>query len=478
MDSVQVRAGMHYPLPYDEGGEMPVSSSTKQITHPIGAVVGLDYRQNQAKYEETKNQPADVAQSVSVQQAEVAWQRLLAAGYSGSTTSSLQDVMSMDPLLLSMLVTQQMMGVSSSNVRALCEQLNRSTELQTFLRDKQVEKYQEQINKAIEQADQVRKSALCSAVFDWITSAIEIGIGVFKLLEAVATADPLSFAAGISYCSAGVAGIVKGGAEFALGLGANKADCEAIIHATGSIQSTCEYVAMGLDILQICRGIYVARGLIAGAEKEMSSSAGKTLVEAASQNSGEVGQQIKQIAENTAKGFVTELEATIEGNVSQYLARTMGRSTTVQGIEQLVEKTLESALKNVAQEISEKSVATAEKVLRKRVIISLGKALASSIIKDVTFPGLTTMRMALSGGQKIISGVTQWKAADLRKEIEGLIVMQRINDIKDNWTQERKKSQEKQLGDYLQQGSIAVSNATLIMEDYGSVLAKIACSRA
>lgn len=478
MDSVQVRAGMHYPLPYDEGEEMPVSSSTKQITHPIRSVVGLHHRQNRAKQAETESQQASVAQSVSAQQADAAWQRLLAAGYSGSTTSSIQDVISMDPLLLSMLVTQQMMSVSSSNVQALCEQLNRSTDLQTFLRNKQVEKYQEQINKAIEQADLVRKSALCSAVFDWINSAIEIGIGVFKLAEAVVTADPLAFAAGVAYCSAGAAGIVKGGAEFALGMGANKADCEAIIHAAGSVQSTSEYVAMGLDILQICRGIYVARGLISAAEKEMGSGAGKTLIEAVSQNSGEVGQQIKQIAENTTKSFITELEATLGGNISQYLARTMGRSTTVQGIEQLVGKTLENALKNVAQDVLEKGVAVAEKALRRRVMVSLGKALASSIIKDVTFPWLTTMRMALSGGQKITSGVAQWKAAGLRKEIEELIVMQRINDIKDNWTQERKKNQEKQLGDYLQQSSTTVSNATLIMEDYGAVLAKIACNRA
>lgn len=479
MDSVQARAGMHYPLPYDDEEEMPVSSSMKQPSYPIRSVAGLRYRQDDAgKKMETERQPSDVAQSVSAQQAEAAWQRLLAAGYSGSASSSLQDVMRMDPLLLSMLVTQQVMSVSSCNAQALCEQLNRATELQIFLRNKQVEKYQEQINKAIEQANQVRKSALCSAVFDWINSAIEIAIGVFKLAEAVATADPLALAAGIAYCSAGAAGIVKGGAEFALGLGANKADCEAIIHAAGSVQSTCEYVAMGLDILQICRGIYVARGLISAAEKEMGSGAGKVLVEAASQNSSEVGQQIKQIAENTAKGFVTELEATLEGNVSQYLARTMGRSSTVQGIEQLVEKTLTSALKNVAQEVLEKGVATAEKALRKRFMISLGKTLASSIIKDVTFPWLTTMRLALSGGQKITSGVAQWKAADLRKEIEKLIVMQRINDIKDNWTQERKKNQEKQLGDYLQQGSTAMTNATLIMEDYGAVLAKIACSRA
>lgn len=479
MDSIQTRAGMHYPLPYDDGEEMPASSSMNPASHPIRSVVGLRHRQDDAgKKMETERQQADVAQSVSAQQAEAAWQRLLAAGYSGSAPSSLQDVINMDPLLLSMLVTQQVMGVSSSNALALCEQLNRATELQTFLRNKQVEKYQEQINKAIEQADQVRKSALCSAVFDWINSAIAIGIGVLKLVEAVATADPLAFAAGIAYCSAGTAGIVKGGAEFALGMGANKADCEAIIHAAGSVQSTCEYVAMGLDILQICRGIYVARGLISAAEKEMGSGAGKTLVEAASRNSGEVGQQIKQIAENTAKGFVTECEATVEGNVSQYLARTMGRSATVQGIEQLVEKTLENALKNAAQEVLEQGVAAAEKALRRRFMISLGKALASCIIKHVTFRWLTTMRLALSGGQKITSGIAQWKAADLHKEIEELIVMQRINDIKDNWAQERKKNQEKQLGDYLQQSSTAVSNATLIMEDYGAVLAKIACSRA
>lgn len=111
-------------------------------------------------------------------------------------------------------------------------------------------------------------------------------------------------------------------------------------------------------------------------------------------------------------------------------------------------------------------------------MISLGKGLASCIIKDVTVTWLTKVRLAMSGGQKIISGIAQWKTVDLRKEIEELIVMQRINDIKDGWTQERKKNQEKQLGDYLQQSSTAVSNATLIMEDYGAVLAKIACSRA
>lgn len=139
---------------------------------------------------------------------------------------------------------------------------------------------------------------------------------------------------------------------------------------------------------------------------------------------------------------------------------------------------MESALKNTAKDVLEKGAAAAEKELHKRFIRSLGKGVAARIIKDVTFPWLTTARAALSGGQKITSGVAQWKAADLRKEIEELIVMQRINDIKDNWTQERKKNQEKQLGDYLQQNSTAVNSATSIMEDYGAVLAKIACNRA
>lgn len=483
MDSVQARAGVDYPLSYGDGDEMPFSSSTKQTTHPTRSVVGLHYRQHQAvKNVETESQQRGVAQSMNAQQAEAAWQRLLEAGYSGSASASLQDIMKMDPLLLSMLVTQQVMRVSSSNVTALCEQLNRATELQTFLRNKQVEKYQEQINKSIEQADQVRKSALCSAVFDWINSAIEIGIGVLKLVEAVATADPLAFAAGIAYCSAGAAGIVKGGAEFALGLGANKADCEAIIHTAGLVQSTCEYVAMGLDILQIGRGIYAARGLISAAEKEMGSGAGKALVEAVSQNTGEVGQQIKQIAENTAKQFVGKLELTLEGDANQYLARTMGRSFistgAEQGIENIVEKTLKSTLKNTAKDILKKGAAEAEKEFTDHFIKSLNKELSDIIRKNVTSPVLARVRGALSGGQKIVSGIAQWKAADLRKEIEELIVMQRINDIKDNWTQERKKNQEKQLGDYLQQSSTAVSNAVSIMEDYGTVLAKIACNRA
>lgn len=139
---------------------------------------------------------------------------------------------------------------------------------------------------------------------------------------------------------------------------------------------------------------------------------------------------------------------------------------------------MKSTLKNTAKDIFKKGAAEAEKAFTDHFIKSLNKELGDIIRKNVISPVLARVRGALSGGQKMVSGIAQLKVAYLRKELEELIVIQRINDIKDNWTQKRKKNQEKQLGDYLQQSSTAVSNAVSIMEDYGTALVKIACNRA
>lgn len=47
-----------------------------------------------------------------------------------------------------------------NNAQSLCQQLERATEVQNALRNKQVKEYQEQIQKAIEQEDKARKAGI------------------------------------------------------------------------------------------------------------------------------------------------------------------------------------------------------------------------------------------------------------------------------------------------------------------------------
>lgn len=46
--------------------------------------------------------------------------------------------------------------------------ITRSSDLQVFLRDQQVEDFQKQIAKAVEQGEKAKKAGVCAAVFDWI----------------------------------------------------------------------------------------------------------------------------------------------------------------------------------------------------------------------------------------------------------------------------------------------------------------------
>ncbi|MFI0488744.1 MAG: type III secretion system translocon subunit SctE [Yersinia sp. (in: enterobacteria)] len=191
-------------------------------------------------------------------QAEKALQRLLSTGSEGMHQPTLRDVMQMDPMVLSVMMTQLVLDLSSSNASSICKQLERATEVQSELRNKQVEKYQAQINDSVAQSDQARKAAIVNVIFSWIIAAVETVVGVLKIMEGLVTGNPLAVASGAAYLTAGVAGMVKAGAETALLLGADKETCNDIIKVAGTVQSASEGVALVLDVVQIGRGIRAA----------------------------------------------------------------------------------------------------------------------------------------------------------------------------------------------------------------------------
>ncbi|ECF7337088.1 SPI-2 type III secretion system translocon protein SseC, partial [Salmonella enterica subsp. enterica serovar 4,12:d:-] len=140
---------------------------------------------------------------ISLQEASNALKQLLDAVPGNHKRPSLPDFLHINPTVLSMMMTSLILNVFGNNAQSLCQQLERATEVQNALRNKQVKEYQEQIQKAIEQEDKARKAGIFGAIFDWITGIFETVIGALKVVEGFLSGNPAEMASGVAYMAAG-----------------------------------------------------------------------------------------------------------------------------------------------------------------------------------------------------------------------------------------------------------------------------------
>lgn len=458
------------------------STSCGALGHRLSATHGF----NEERYSLKENQ------YVSQQQAEAALQQLIGTGAAGARNPTIRDVLEMDPMVLSMMMTQLVLNNSGNTASSICKQLERATELQAELRNKQVAEYQEQINKAVEQADQARKAGLISAVFDWIIGGVEAVIGVLKIVEGFVTADPLAMADGAAYLAAGIAGMVKAGAETAMALGADKDTCNEIIKVAGIVQNACEGVALALDIMQIGRGIGAARAVTKAAGDVLEKEVGTQLIEAVAKGAEDelkvladkIGQEVgRMLGEDF--GMAVEREMVEVGDMAieaaahsaeaeANMVTRMGKSFTRAGVETLVKTAVEKAgkeLLNKGEEI------VAEK-LRDTILKELRQSIISTIIRDCSSKALIITRSCVGGANKISLSVVGIRTAELQRTIEKLIVQQGFIDFMQSWTEDRKKTQQKRLNEAYQDGANAMRSASDMIDNYGTVLANIAGARA
>lgn len=429
---------------------------------------------------------------VSMQEADNAFHKLMGSQSEGAKSPTVRDVLEMDPMMLSMMMTQLVLNVFGNNASALCQQLERATEVQAALRNKQVAEYQEQINKAIEQADQARKAGIFSAVFDWIISGIEAVVGVLKMVEGILTADPLALTDGAAYFSAGMAGMVKAGAETALLLGANKSVCNDVIKAAGTVQIACEGVALALDIMQIGRSISAARVITKAAEEVLDSGVGKALIDAVAKGAEselktlveEAGQEVSRVMgkdfgmalerEMVEAGDMAKEAAAHELEAESNMVRGIGKSFSRKGVAKLVETAIEDA----GMDLLKKSEEVVAKELRNAILQRIRRSIVKTVISDCTHKALLITRAMAGGANRISASIVAATSAKLQRDIERLIVQQGYIDFMQNWTEDRKKTQQKRLNETYQDGANSLRIASEIIDNSGTVLANIAGQRA
>ncbi|ENI0243881.1 type III secretion system translocon protein [Salmonella enterica] len=432
-----------------------------------------------------------VTRKISLQEADNALKELLDAVPGNHKSPSLPDILLIDPTVLSMMMTGVLLSVFGSSAQSLCQQLERATEVQNTLRDKQVKEYQEQIQKAIEQADKARKAGIFGAIFDWITGIFETVIGAFKVVEGFLSDNPLEMASGVAYMAAGCAGMVKAGAETAMLFGADPDTCKAIINVTSKIQLGCETVALVLDVFQIGRAFMATRALSGAAEKVLDSGFGEELAERmAGAGEAEIDALAeefgRQVCENFSKQFesldremvelgeMEEESAEFSRTAEKNMTRRAGKSFTKEGVKAMVKEAAKEALEKCAQE-GEKFLL---KNIRKQILVNMFKKIMSALLRDCSCKSLQAIRCATEGGNQTNAGVIKAEKAKLEKKIEQLITWQQFQDFIMEQIEGQKEMEQKRL-QALYKGSGAALKDTLdIIEQYGSVQAKIAGWRA
>lgn len=430
---------------------------------------------------------------ISLQEANNALKELLDAVPGNHKSPSLPDFLRIDPTVLSMMMTGVLLSVFGSSAQSLCQQLERATDVQNALRDKQVKEYQEQIQQAIEQADKARKAGIFGAIFDWITGIFETVIGAFKVVEGFLSDNPLEMASGVAYMAAGFAGMVKAGAETAMLFGADPDTCKAVINVTSKIQLGCETVALVLDVFQIGRAFMATRALSGAAEKVLDSGFGEELAERmAGAGAGEaeidaLAEEFgRQVCENFSKQFesldremvelgeMEEESAEFSRTAEKNMTRRAGKSFTKEGVKAMVKEAAKEALEKCAQE-GEKFLL---KNIRKQILVNMFKKIMSALLRDCSCKSLQAIRCATEGGNQTNAGVIKTEKAKLEKKIEQLIARQQFQDFIMEQMEGQKKMEQKRLQALYKGSGEALKDTLDIIDDYSSVQAKIAGWRA
>lgn len=428
---------------------------------------------------------------ISLQEASNALKQLLDAVPGNHKRPLLPDFLHINPTVLSMMMTTLILNVFGNNAQSLCQQLERATEVQNALRNKQVKEYQEQIQKAIEQEDKARKAGIFGAIFDWITGIFETVIGALKVVEGFLSGNPAEMASGVAYMAAGCAGMVKAGAETAMMCGADHDTCQAIIDVASKIQVGCEVVAMALDVFQIGRAFMATRGLSGAAAKVLDSGLGEEMVERmVGAGEGEIEELAEKFGEEVSENFSKQFEAIeremvspgemeeesaeFSRKVENNMTRSAGKSFTKEGVKAMAKEAAKEALEKYAQEGGKLLL----KNFRNKVLWNMFKKILYALLRDCSFKGLQAIRCATEGANQMNTGMVNTEKAKLEKKIEQLITQQRFLDFIMQQTEDQKKIEQKRLEELYKSSGAALRDVLDTIDHYSSVQARIAGCRA
>lgn len=369
-------------------------------------------------------------------------------------TVSLNDL---NPMRINILVMMLIAKFTKDSNAVLSKVITRSSDLQVFLRDQQVEDFQKQIAKAVEQGEKAKKAGVCAAVFDWIIGAAEVVWGVCKMVEGMAelagtvltgglsaVAGIAAITAGLAYIGAGCAGISKGTAEMCLALGyGDKEQLKKFIEKEGEIQLGLEITAMLFDLIKGGALIGVALNMIKPALEETLKAGTSEMLGNLAREAGDTitTEEVKQIINTTARFVAQETAELVIVDVTKSFTQEAFKealaSATKKTMEEVIKGTAKKAVKEAAEEIAGQ--------IEKKILQKVMTKVSGKIMKNIVFTWLTYLRFFSGSIVTIHNGLLKSESADITEKIQKLILNQEFDQNKLDIAERSKQQDQKML---------------------------------
>ncbi|MEA3119922.1 MAG: secreted effector protein SseC [Paraburkholderia sp.] len=406
--------------------------------------------------------------------------------------STLQEVekQPMETLMLAatMLSVQALGDVASAKGKAL----EIMSDKQERIREREIQELREQMDKAIEQQEKAKKAGIFGVVFDWIVAAVEVVSGVAKIVGGVLTGNAMTVAGGVMDLMAGTAGLVKAVANTLALIDTANADKYRSIAATaGKIQLGFEIVGAAIDITSAARNMVITKVIPKAAETTLREGAEHALVaavksgskDAVAKTAQEIGKKVasevsEQVLEKLGKGAL-EASKSAGKELAAEATRQLGVNRVLEAFSsKAIEELVTKAVKEVAEKAIERGVEVTARELTKDIVKQIRREVIAAVLKSSALTAVNVTRAALSASSQIVSGAIGIDRANLKKEIDLLILDQQWLQAFFQFYDEMKKDTTQRTKHLLDDQSTALAGGVKAMNETMAVQVRGAASMA
>lgn len=269
-----------------------------------------------------------------------------------------------------------------------------------------VKKIQEQSDQAIENQKKAQKAGIFNVVLEFLSSALQVVSGIVKLMSGNPT--------GALDLAAGVAGLVKVGADIALLVDPNNKTAQDISHWAGIVQMAVGFLSMGLDLANTVRTGYTAvvaakataraaKGVLSGVSVNITITISKDVAQKVSKSILDtVMQKIKDIlCKKLFKGLISKILGDLSGKITEKAIEKAVQT----GLEKGMEAALKEGLKMGSKALIKKVSDVAAKEVQKLVFEALKEVLGMN-------KWIEASRAIVAGMNAVVSGAYSGVAAE------------------------------------------------------------------
>lgn len=422
---------------------------------------------------------------------------------------SIDDLEAMPTKNIALMAAAISMKSFSETADLSIKSLKTMTDAQEFVRNRQVEEFQEQLAKQIEESNKSNVGGILGAIFDWIIGAVEVVVGAFKVLEGAARCAVgdmtglVSIASGALYISAGVSGLVKAAAETAILCGADKEKCQSVIDVASKVQLSCEVAGLATDIFQCGQAIMATRGLAKGAKEAVQHFApamGKAIAQNGADEILEIGQmmgkavademgekimaevvkrssqesgRVSQAIQKASKAFIKEFRqggVDYVGHTTSSLTKTFSR----EGIENIVKNAALDVAKNITKKNVSMSVEKAAEEMTNAICKGIRNEVIKGCVKATTYVGVEVARGTAGGVKNTGLGAINIERAKLLNEIAQNEIQRFMMDMVFETYEQSKEIAKKSVQDNYEKHGNVLSDMSQLLTDSASLNMKVA----